>query len=225
MLLQKFERIVLPPVCVVCDGDALDGDICSDCIRALPWNRVCCPGCAVPMPRPTTCGACLNKPPPWRSAQCPLRYEFPVQSLLQRFKFTRRLAAGRVLALLFARWVGSSTAARPDCLVPVPLHWRRRLVRQFNQAREIADTIGGTLGIPVLEACRRTRMTPAQSGLNAAERKRNLRRAFRVTKPVAGLHVAIVDDVLTTGSTAAELTRTLRGRGARRVDVWALARA
>lgn len=225
MLLQSLERIVLPPVCVVCDGDAVDTDICTDCMRELPWNRVCCPSCATPLPQATICGACLTRPPPWHSVQCPFVYGFPVQSLLQRFKFSRHLAAGRVLALLFARWFDSSAATRPDCLVPVPLHWRRRLVRQFNQASEIAQTIGAALDIPVLETCRRTRMTPAQSGLKAIERRRNLRRAFKVTKPVEGLHVAIVDDILTTGSTAVELTRTLAARGTRRVDIWALARA
>ncbi len=224
MLLQRLERLVLPPVCVVCDGRGHDADICTDCARELPWNRVCCPRCALPLAQPVVCGVCLATPPPWQTALSPLLYEFPVPSLLQRFKFARHLAAGRMLALLFAQW-SASAATRPDCLVPVPLHWRRRLLRHFNQAGEIAHTVGSQLRLPVVDACRRTRATPAQSGLGARDRKRNLRDAFEVKYPVEGLHIALVDDVLTTGSTAAELARTLMRQGAKRVDVWTLARA
>jgi len=112
-----------------------------------------------------------------------------------------------------------------DLIVPVPLHWRRRWTRGFNQTELIADQLGAALSTPVaMRALRRTKATTAQQRLDARTRARNLRGAFTLHQPVAGLRVALVDDVVTTGATATELTKLLLKGGATTVELWALAR-
>ena len=113
----------------------------------------------------------------------------------------------------------------PARLVPVPLHRNRLRRRGYNQAVELARPLGRALGLPVApRLCRRQRPTPAQAELTGSDRRRNVRGAFAVAAPVPR-HVAIVDDVVTTGSTVGELARVLRRAGAERVEVWAVARA
>lgn len=147
--------------------------------------------------------------------------------LIQRFKFGRDLAAGRVLAGLTARELARREVPRPDLMVPVPLHSRRRRARGFNQAavltRDLAAHFGG---LPWFEGLRRTRSTATQSELPAQARGGNVRGAFDCAGlPSGTYHVALVDDVMTTGSTVAECARVLKRAGAGRVDIWVIARA
>lgn len=218
-----LDALMAPP-CIGCGLRAPGAGICSSCARELPWNRDACPRCAVPLAG-TACLACLGDPPAWQGARSGFAYRYPVDNLVHEFKFGRRLGTGRVLARLTADWLASEAGARPTLLVPVPLHWRRRMARHFNPAREIAVVLSRRLGIAVAEPVRRIRATSPQSALTAAERRRNLRGAFEVTQPVAARQVAIVDDVLTTGATAAAMTGALREAGVRHVEVWTLARA
>ena len=151
-------------------------------------------------------------------------YRFPVDRLVQRFKFNRHLAAGRLLAELMLRVLAPRTA---DLLVPVPLHWQRLFQRGFNQAVELAVPISRATNIPLLTTgLSRRRATQAQSGLDARARRKNLGGAFRWRHTKAPpAHVVLVDDVMTTGATAAECTRVLLAAGAGRVDIWTAARA
>lgn len=145
-----------------------------------------------------------------------------MDALIGRFKYAGALHFGALLGRLLAAACGGR---RPDGLVPVPLHPARLAQRGFNQARELAQPVARAGGLPVLDdACRRVAATPAQAGLTAAQRRRNLRGAFAVTADLAGLRLAIVDDVLTTGSTAGALARELLRAGAASVEVWAVAR-
>ncbi len=145
--------------------------------------------------------------------------------LVQRFKFGGRLECGRVLAECLARELAERGAGRPDALVPVPLHRRRLASRGFDQAMEIARLLSRRLEIPLADrVLARCRATGPQSALDARQRRRNLRGAFRASGH-APEHVALVDDVLTTASTAAECARILKRAGCRRVSVWVLARA
>ncbi|MBT8137312.1 MAG: ComF family protein [Gammaproteobacteria bacterium] len=215
---------LMPPRCVVCGGRGNNRDLCRHCAVELPWNLPCCLRCALPLATGGLCGECAVRPPLWHRAHAPLRYEFPVDSLLRQLKFQRRLAHGRVLGELLAQWVASFDDALPELIVPTPLHWRRQLLRRFNQADEIARPLQRQLDVPVVAACSRRIATPPQRGLKAAQRRRNLRHAFAVRQPVRGRHVALVDDIFTTGATLAELTRVLLRAGAARVDVWTIAR-
>lgn len=156
----------------------------------------------------------------------PFEYLFPLDRMLCRLKYDRRLAFGRVLGELVATAVRTRWNPPPDCLVPVPLHPRRLRERRFNQAAELARPIATALGIPLLEtAVIRSRATPEQVGLSARERRQNLRDAF-VAHGLSGIaSVGLVDDVLTTGTTLAELARCVRAAGVTRISVCACARA
>jgi ComF family protein len=126
---------------------------------------------------------------------------------------------------LLLDYLKQQSAPLPDLILPVPLHRQRLRVRGFNQSLEIARPIGRHFGIPVTSRlCRRVRATPAQTGLDRKTRRKNLRQAFQLNGGVQGQAIALLDDVVTTGSTVTELARLLKRSGASRVDVWAVAR-
>lgn len=179
---------------------------------------------ATPAP---ACGQCLRRAPPFDAAWAPLRYAHPLDLVEARFKFRRDLAAGHVLSSLLIERAAADAPARPDLLIPIPLHRTRLRERGYNQTLELARPLAQALGVPLrADALVRTRATPPQTGLDATARRRNLRGAFAVA-PNATLpaHVVVFDDVMTTGATLREAALTLRRAGVARVDVWALARA
>ncbi|HET7922972.1 MAG TPA: ComF family protein, partial [Gammaproteobacteria bacterium] len=183
---------------------------------------------ALPLPENATqaCGHCLRHPPAWDTASSPLHYAWPLDRLIQRFKFNADLATGRVLGELLARFLAADPGPRPDCILPVPLHPARLRERGFNQALELARPVARRLGIALApRLCRRIRHTDMQSRLDAKTRYRNLRGAFEVHVPVAGLDIAILDDVVTTSATMSALAEVLREAGCGRIRVWSLARA
>jgi ComF family protein len=177
-----------------------------------------------------TCGQCLKQPPAFERVAAPWTYSFPVDSLITRFKHSAKWPLGRLLAELFAQFLQhrfDEDLDRPDALIPVPLASKRLRQRGFNQAAMLARWLSISLDIPCDETLvLRIQDTSAQQDLNADARKKNLRHAFALA-PVAsikGRHFALVDDVLTTGATAQALARLLLDAGARRVDVYCLAR-
>lgn len=226
---KSAQRLLQPPLCLLCDAPgARNLDLCDGCHTDLPWNSRACRLCALPLPAgdASLCAACMRQPPPYDRAFAPLRYAPPVDFLLAGFKFRARLDTGRLLGNLFARALAQADLPAPDLLLPVPLHRWRLLGRGFNQAAELARPAARQLKLDMsLNAARRVRRTRQQSLLGARQRHANLRGAFRITGDVRGLDVAIVDDVITTGDTAAELARSLKRAGATRVQTWALARA
>ena len=169
------------------------------------------------------CPRCLREPPPWQRAQAAFRYGFPLDRLLPRFKFQGDLAAGALLAMLM-QWA-LDPAQRPQALVPVPLHRSRLRERGYDQALELARALSREAGLPLLaDRLPRVRRTGAQTELGAAARRRNVLGAFALRAgPALPAHVALVDDVLTTGATAGECTQVLLAAGVARVDVWAVA--
>ncbi|MDR3387850.1 MAG: ComF family protein [Rudaea sp.] len=220
---------VLPPRCLLCGGRG-DGarDLCAACAADLAHNRLCCPRCALPLQTPALrCGECLKNMPPFFAASAPFVYGHPLDLLMARLKFGQSLAAGRVLSEMWLGALRESMPAKPSALLPVPLHASRLRERGYNQALELARPLARALEIPVLHAAlQRTRATPAQVNLDAKVRRRNLQGAFAVVENVAlPAHVALVDDVMTTGATLRECARVLLRAGVERVDVWALARA
>jgi ComF family protein len=223
---NTLQRFVLPLHCLLCGGPGDDGlDLCRDCAAELPRNHSCCARCALPLAVPVAlCGQCQRHPPPWDAAWVPFRYAWPLDRLESRFKFAADLAAGRVLAAL---WQRELKADRPQLVVPMPLHPSRLRQRGYNQALELARPLARALHAPVRhDLLLRTRSTKAQTELGAIARRRNVRGAFAAKPGVAWPgHVALLDDVMTTGATLAECARVLRRAGVRRIDVWALARA
>ena len=228
-LADRLLRAILPLRCLLCGADGAGGrDLCAGCARDFPLNRPCCPRCALPLAAAAPlCGECLEREPPFASAWAPFRYEHPLALLEARFKFRGDLAAGRVLAELMIERAGVDAPSRPALMIAVPLHVARLRERGYNQAFELARRLSRTLDIPLdRDALVRTRSTPAQIGLDAASRRRNLRGAFALaTKRPLPAHVVLLDDVMTTGATLRECARVLRRAGVARVDAWALARA
>ena len=218
---------LLPSHCLLCGARGRGAlSLCSACAADMPRNTTCCTRCALPLETAAPlCGRCIKHTPPWEAAWVPFRYEWPLAQLEARFKFGGDLAAGRTLSWLWS----ASPAPRdlPDAILPVPLHHSRLRQRGYNQALELAKPLAKHFGVPVLrDALRRTRATHAQSELTAIRRRRNVRGAFaRFSPGTLPEHVAVLDDVFTTGATLAECVRVLKEAGVARVDVWALARA
>lgn len=226
--LRRLAAWLLPCCCVLC-GARVDGatDLCAACRATLPANARQCPRCALPLRTKESrleCGQCQRARPPWSAVIAPLRYAYPVDSLVLRFKYGGDLAAGAALAQCLVAAV--SATIRPDLVVPVPLARGRLRERGYDQAWEIARLVARQHGLRAApRALRRIRETPAQAGLSAAQRRRNLRGAFVAMPMVAGLHVALVDDVITTGATLRTCTLALLRAGAASVSGWAVARA
>ena len=208
-LSRLLAATIFPPRCCLCSfqGASLDLDLCEHCHADLPW-------CA-------DAGEALT----------PLRFEPPVDDLIRRLKYQGAIANARVLGVLLADAARRRAAPLPRLLVPVPLHAARFRERGFNQAAAIARYAGRLLEIPMARhVVRRARDTPSQTALDEPARRRNVRGAFAVRPGrsldrllVAG-HVAIVDDVITTGSTVNELRDLLLRAGVSRVTVWAVAK-
>ncbi len=168
--------------------------------------------------------------PEFDAALCALRYEWPLDSLVTRFKYGADLAVGHVLSSVMAQHLSShflnTSSCRPQLLIPIPLHPERLRERGFNQALELARPLSRALGIAMNSAgLRRVRATPRQTGLNALIRRRNVRGAFELNTDVRDRHIALVDDVITTAATARECAKLIKRAGAASVQVWAVARA
>ena len=225
--------LLAPPTCALCSGpgqaaatSAWGLDLCVHCEAACPRLSDPCPRCGLPLAPGRVrapCADCAVRPPPFDALWAAFAYAPPVDALVRDLKFHNALPHARVLGMLLA---GHRRPAGdlPDAVVPVPLSRERFIERGFNQATEIARHAARHLRLPLRDGLlRRLRNTPAQSGLGASDRRANLQGAFALV----GLpppRVALVDDVLTTGSTASEAARLLKNAGAARVEVWVAAR-
>jgi ComF family protein len=202
---------LFPPRCCLCgfEGSEPDLDLCGFCQADLPWDTEPLPGLVTA-----------------------LLYEPPADELIRQLKYGSEFAHARVLGELLAQTVRARGDALPRLLVPVPLHRARFRDRGFNQAAALAMYAGRSLHLwSAPHALRRVRNTPSQTELGMNERHRNVRGAFSVSNARAlrrlreAGHVAVVDDVTTTGSTLAEAKCVLLAAGVRQVDLWAVARA
>ena len=218
--------------CLLCDEPAeAEMPICVACEAEMPWLGEHCQTCALPLPEAgLTCDGCLLEPPAYEQVAVPWRYDFPVDSLITRFKHNAKWPFGHLLADVLSQYLQhrfDEDLPRPDALLPVPLAAKRLRQRGFNQAAMLARWLSRQLDLPCEEnVVHRIQDTSAQQDLDAKARKRNLRNAFALTSDanVKGRHLALVDDVLTTGATAQALARLLMNAGAARVDVYCLAR-
>ena len=227
--------LFFPPACLLCHaprGESPDPSLCSRCLGGfLPLTSPCCLRCALPFATigggDHVCGECLLQPPAFAWTVAAGLYEESLRHAIHRFKFDGSLALDRPLArLLDAAWQRTAFDWTPDLLVPVPLHPRRLGERTYNQALLIARELGRRRQLPV-DARLLVRILPtvAQAGLTARERHRNLLGAFALTRPLAGEKILLVDDVMTTGTTARLCATVLRAGGAGEVGLVVLARA
>jgi ComF family protein len=149
-----------------------------------------------------------------------------VDHFIRALKFHQQLGLARLLGEQLARRLAPETA-RPDLIIPVPLHGARLRERGYNQALEIARPVASALGVPLnFQTLQRVRATAPQTGLAIAARRKNVRNAFRLRDPdaVRGRHLALIDDVMTTGSTAEAAAQCLRAAGAEKIEIWVVAR-
>ncbi len=227
--IESLRSFVYPPTCLLCDSKGhKDLDLCQACADDLPRLEHSCGRCALPVEQPNVslCGACQRRPPAFGAAHALYRFQPPVSYLVHQLKFHGKLSHARLLVCLLAEHLLAILSDLPEFIVQVPLHPKRVRERGFNQALELARHVGRRLEVPVDRACaRRIRHTDPQTDLSAKLRRKNIRDAFEVRAPFATAHVAIVDDVITTGATVDELARALQKAGAQRVDVWCIARA
>jgi len=218
-----------PSLCAVCRGWGC-GRVCASCLDrfAAPVPR--CRRCALPLAAPVeVCGTCLTNAPPFDAALAAVDYRPPWDRLVTAFKFHGALDLAAVFADAIVGAERRRAAARPSLVLPAPLGAARGRERGYNQAWELARRLARRLGVPARAGVlQRSRDTLHQIGMSRAERERNLRDAFWVEPAqrarLHGAHIALVDDVLTTGATAHAAALALTRAGAARVDVWVAAR-
>lgn len=218
---------LLPRICRLCGLEMhRDIDLCDPCERSLAWNPNPCVRCGLPQPAAGTgcCPRCIDEPPPFQATVAPLLYEGAVCRWVHATKSSRGLGEARLLSALLARGILTGGAPIPDALVPVPLTTARIFRRGHNQAVLLAAPLARRFRIPIQRgSLRRAGRGKPQRGQSRSARARSVHGVFRATHRFEG-HLAIVDDVMTTGATVTELASTLLAAGAARVDVWAVAR-
>ena len=229
---------LFPCICVLCgQRSARDVDLCRQCEEALAINAGACPRCAAPFAAPRdaaasedaagVCGTCLASPPPWRRTVAPFAYSAPLSRIVTGLKSGSGLLEARVLGALLLPFVRQRYADEPlpEALLPVPMTWRRRWQRGYNQAELLGRELGRALDRPQLRnRLVRVKHAPPQRSLPRSARLRNLRGAFKVKGPLGARRVALVDDVTTTGATVRAAASALLAAGASEVDVWTVAK-
>lgn len=237
--LSKLQHWVLPARCIACGNGAgwrkLQDpspplDLCPACYAILPLNSNACRGCAIPLPTmqpDLLCGRCLVRPPRYQLSFCAYQYGYPMQHLIRHLKYHASLSHAQVLGSLLGDYLlERHTGAWPDCFVPIPLHPARYRNRGYNQVIELGKYVQRKLQLEMrTDLVIRARNTVEQAGLSRRERRLNLRRAFVAKAEALPKHIAVLDDVITTGSTVNELSRVLKAAGAERIEIWGLARA
>lgn len=180
-----------------------------------------CQQCGLPMQYEVRqCGLCLKQPPPWRHLYCVSDYQYPLASYVHKMKYHRQFGQAKPLAHLLAERISEPA----QFITWVPLHWRRKVWRGFNQSEHLGLAVAKQLNLPCGELFKRTRATPKQQGMSRKERLQNLRGAFQLLRVPSVTHVAIVDDVVTTGSTVHQLCQILLDAGVKTIDIYCICR-
>lgn len=215
--------------CILCGiEDTCRPGFCTGCYTDLPLITSYCSRCARILPDPGICAECLLDKNGFVFSDCivAVPYDYPVNKIIHHLKFNGRITFARPLGYLLEEKLTENRVTLPECLIPVPLHFTRQLYRGYNQSAEIARILSRQLQIPLDQhICKKTKPTRAQSLLRAEQRKRNIQGSIKVTGKVDYRHIAIVDDVMTTGNTVNEMARILVRAGVSRVSVWVCARS
>jgi len=206
-------------------------------MQHLPTINHACWCCGIPISiantnitAPITCGACIKQKPPYNKAIVPYHYLPPLSYLISGLKFGGKLTHAKLLGHLLAVHLQQhySSHQKPQIIIPIPLHKTRLKARGYNQAVELARPIAKLLKLPIdKHSCVRIRNTQAQSLLKSLERKQNVQKAFAVSEDLAKRyqHVAVLDDVITTGNTVRSFCSQLQQIGVSNIDIWSCARA
>jgi len=229
-MLKKIINLLLPNQCILCQANSERSlSLCLDCEKELPWNDKACPRCGkgITSIDQSLCGICLSHPPPYHGCIAAFRYQAPISDWISGMKFHDKWHYSQILGKLFAKTLQRTLEKKdyPELIIPVPLHQKRLRKRGFNQALEIAKPIAKLLNIPIdIKSIQRIKNTQPQSELSAKDRCSNIRNAFKINTKIKASHIAIVDDVITTGNTINEFTNIVKKNGVQRIDVWACSR-
>ena len=226
---KRISHCLFPYHCILCHIKSHRNlDLCIECEQSLPWLKNVCIYCSAPLViSQTVCGGCLNKPLPFDKLCIFFSYTETIKKMIIGLKFQQRLIYAHILGTLLAEKISSQykNDNLPDVIIPVPLHRKRLYDRGFNQAIELARPIARELNICIgYRCCKRVRNTAAQSMLPANQRSSNVKNAFIAKKNLRKQHIALLDDVMTTGHTLIEISRALYDVGVKRIDVWCCAR-
>lgn len=226
---QFLSKSLLKQHCLLCASHhGGEQGVCEACLVSLPWhNAPQCPQCGLHTHNNTICGHCLNSPPDFNATHTLFTYDFPIDRLLQHYKYNDSLHLANTFAtMLYDNKLSALTStAKIDLIIPMPMHNTRLKERGFNQALEIARLLSKNMRIKLdFTSCRRSKHTPPQASLPLKARIKNIRGVFHCQQNLQGLSIAIVDDVMTTGASLNELAKTLKQAGAVHVECWAIAR-
>lgn len=220
----NFKQTFFPQDCVLCNGPSQNGVVCQECLATLPPHKQpACPQCGLWSPQGERCGSCIKTPPEFDKTIAAFDYEFPVIELMLAYKYGSRLALGDFFADHLMDKIKHE--ARPEILLPMPLHSSRLKQRGFNQAAEITKYISSQMNLQIsLTSLIKTRDTLPQAKLPWEERRKNIKNAFDCIDTFSNMHVAIIDDVITTGASLNEAAKVIKKQGAKTVSVWVIAR-
>lgn len=225
--LSKIATLLYQQSCILCQqGASSNIALCPLCEKLLSQNLNSCIQCGLTLINSDKCycGQCLTQPPYFDELISLANYQMPIDYLITQFKFQRKLAFGHTLGQLLIKKI-SLLQHKPESIIPIPLHPKRLRQRGYNQAAILAHTISKRLNLPInLNNVRRIIDTKPQADLLAKDRKRNVKHAFQITNPIQHKHIALVDDIVTTGNTINELSRVFKKAGVKRITVWCLAR-
>lgn len=230
--IDRFLGTLLERSCLACDLPVNAGClVCETCIPLLPWLKNACGCCAAVLKdnsKAWLCSECQQQTPPFSKIHAVFQYDPPLHQWIHALKFQYQLMYAKALGQFLSHAIGGwyPCGDFPQALIPVPLSRRRLRQRGFNQVLEILRPVREQWSIPCLmDHCVRDRDTAPQAQLKKEQRKRNVRQAIRIQKPILYSHVAIVDDVVTTKNTIRVISEKLKEAGVFRVDVWCVCRA
>ncbi len=220
-------KALLPTLCHWCQCTLTSEEhfLCRSCHEHLPYSQHGCQRCATPLPEhQNLCGQCLKSPPAIDALVTRFDYQYPINHWLTQFKFNKAIA--------LANWLGDELTKAVclqqnsvDAVIAIPLHDSRIRQRGYNQSRLIALRVAHNLSLPLIaDAIIRHKPTDAQSGLSLKERQKNIKQAFSVVKELPA-HIALIDDVFTTGSTLNEVAFLAKQNHCLNVYGWTVAHA
>ena len=233
---------ILPAQCILCSSKIPTNNatihqtlvhrnsLCVFCVDSLPKIFNACSLCNTPLSSGKLCGVCINSQRHWDRCFAAFEYKDSIKQLITEFKYHKKPALGQPLgSLLYEHIINNHDKKMPDYLIPVPMHHNQLKHRGFNQSLALCKRLSSALNIPVINIIKKTTITQNQKGLSSAERKKSIKNSFQINnKALKQLEnikaVAIIDDVMTTGSTTSEIARILKKSGISTIYIWVLAR-
>lgn len=232
---KRLFALLLKPHCFLCASSQTEQHgLCGACLKDLTWSPASsCTQCGLSSDG-QICGSCISSPPDFDKTLAVFLYAFPVDTMIQRYKYAGTLSLSHTFGQLMGEKIGTTNNHDAiDLIIPMPMHPTRLKERGFNQALEIAkilerylhkfSILNGASKLDYKSVTRQT-LTPPQASLPLKDRVKNIKGAFKISRNLTGKRIAIVDDVMTTGASLNELAKTLKKAGATHVECWIIAR-